>query len=415
MLNEKIDVVMFSMSCYTEWQHGISNRNFHILHNLLKNDQVRKVVMVEYLPFTLKRAVRQWFQNIIFGVKGKILSRGLWHKLVAISEEEIEKTGYKLDGYEPNSIPFKLFIYSDVSSIWSEKGVYKRLAHELERLDIKNVVLWSYLPTFVDYFKKFKEVISVFDAVDNWMAHSSYIKIRDRLKKNYQVIRYKADFIFTTSPELVKFFDRHSHTFFVPNGVNIEQIENTPKLVGRDVASLPHPIIGYYGTITEDRFDVDLLRYLAEHNSTKSFAIIGPVWPGLKKSVHDKLKPLANIHLLGRKSYAETRAYLKEFDLVIIPHLQNVFNTFTNPMKFYECLGAGKPVVSTPAPGLDKFRDIVHIANNPESFNREILKALEENSPEDINKRRQIAQENTWEKRVEVMLEQVFKQFEKLS
>lgn len=408
MFTEKIDIVMFNMSCYTEWQAGISNRNFHILHTLLKDERVRKIVMVDYLPFTWKRTLRQWWQNRMRGVQGKVISQGITHKLVALSESEIERTGYKLEGVDLQTIQFKLFNYSDIGSVWSEQSVYQRLKHDLERLDLKNVVLWSYIPTFVGYFGKFNEKLSVFDAVDNWLEHSSYTKIKDRLKLNYQTIRYKTDLIFTTSSDLVKFFDRTDNCIFIPNGISLEHVASASKLIGRDIASLPRPIIGYGGTLQEDRIDIDLIRYLAQTNPNKSFVLIGAVWPNVQAAIDQKLKSLPNVYLLGRKTFSEAQAYYREFNVAIIPHLKNEFNRHTNPLKLYEYLAMGKPVVATPSVGLEDFDKIIHTADTFEKFNKELLGALTENSETDIVKRRLFIEQHTWNKRVEFMLNQIF-------
>lgn len=408
MTPDKIDIVMFNMSCYTEWQRGIANRNFHILHTLLRDPRVRKVVAIDYMPFTFRRAVRQWLYNVLGGVAGKVLSRGLWHKFVAVRESEIERTGYNLPGYEAGAVPFKLFVYSDISSWWSEKLFYKHLERELKRLDLRNVVLWSYTPAFVGYFDKLKAKLSVFEAVDNWLEHSSYQRYRERLRLNYQTIRYRADLIFTTSPELVRFFDRSGGCSFVPNGVNLEQFAAAAKLVDRDFAALPRPIIGYVGTIQEDRFDVDLLAYLAQANPAKSFVLVGPVWPGLAKVVEQRLKPLPNVHFLGRRSSRDIAAYFKEFNVGIMPHLQNEFNRHTNPMKLYEYLAAGQPIVATPSPGLEEFKGIVRFASTPEAFNQELLQALAENEPAAASSRRALAQQHSWSKRVEVMFDKLW-------
>lgn len=410
MAPAKVDIVMFNMSAYAEWQAGISNRNFHILHTLLKDPRVRKIVAVDYLPFTFKRAARQWWQYVLRGVGGKVLGRGLMHKLVALSEAEIERTGYALAGYAPQQVPHKLFILSDIASAWSEAKVYARLRHYAKLLDLKNVVIWSYLPTFVGYFGGLGERLSVFDAVDNWLEHSSYARIRERLRLNYQTIRYKADLIFTTSEDLVKFFDRTSGCSFIPNGINLEQVVSAPRLVGRDIANLPRPIIGYNGTLQENRLDVDLLAFLAKANPTKSFVLIGPVWPGLRRVVEKKLKPLPNVHFLGRKSYLETQAYIREYAVAIVPHLENEFNRHTNPLKVYEYLAAGKPIVATPSPALDTLREVVHIAATPEAFNEQLMRALEETSEDLTAQRQAVAQANAWTTRVNGMLEQVFKQ-----
>lgn len=404
---DKVDIVMFGMSEYHDWQHGIVNRNCHVLHTLLRHPRVRKVIVVDYLPYTKKRAVREWFQNIVHGVHGKVISRGPMHKLVAVREADIERTGYSLPGIERSAVPYKLFVYSDVGSARDEAGVYKRLSAELGRLGVRDLLLWSYLPVFVGYFGALGEQMSVFDAVDNWIEHASYKKIAPRLQLNYEAIKHKADVIFTTSEDLVKFFDR-PRCWFMPNGISLTHVASAPKLVGRDVADLPRPIIGYGGTLQEDRIDIDLVARLAQLNPTKSFVLVGPVWPGIKKLVDKKLKSLPNVHLLGRKPYQEALSYYREFTVAIIPHLANEFNRHTNPLKLYDYLALGKPIVATKHTGLDQFKDVIHLAGTPEEFNTELLQALAETAPELAEQRKERAKAFSWDATVDAMLKKIF-------
>lgn len=405
-----VDIVMFNMSAYTDWQHGIANRNMHILHTLLNDERVRKIVAVDYLPFTFKRTIRQWLQNVLGGPSGQVISRSLFYKLTALSNFEIDRTGYTFTKTNTTaaSIQHKLFVFSSVQSWRHETELYRRLNLELRRLNLKNIILWSYLPTFVGYFGVLGERLSVFDAVDNWLEHSAYIKIRDRLRVNYQTIRSQADLIFTTSQDLVKFFDRPDSCFYIPNGVDYERLVAAPRLTGRDIASLPRPIIGYIGTIQEDRVDVDLINYLARVNPQKSFVLIGGIWPGIRPQIEAKLRTLPNVYFLGRKSFLETPQYLREFDVAIIPHLQNEFNRHTNPMKLYEYLAAGKPVVATPGAGLEEFRDLIYLAAKPEDFNQALIRALSENNEELSRLRRQRAERESWHTRVNLMLEKIW-------
>ena len=53
--NEKINIVIFNMSAFSEWERGIQNRNFHILKNLRANGKIGKIVAIDYLPHNFKR------------------------------------------------------------------------------------------------------------------------------------------------------------------------------------------------------------------------------------------------------------------------------------------------------------------------------------------------------------------------
>ncbi len=405
---ENIDVIVLNMSAYTEWQSGISNRNFNILHTLLKDNRVRKIIAVDYLPFNWRRSVKQWFRNIVTGVDGKVIARGLTYKLVAASAGAIAATGYKLPNYKPTDIPFKLFIYTDIWAPFNENLVWRRLKKLQDKLNLKNVVVWSYLPTVATHYGKLGETLNVFDAVDNWLEHASYKKIVPRLKLNYQTIKHQADIIFTTSPKLVDFFEERANCWFVPNGVWFDHFVEASKIVSRDILNLPKPIIGYGGTIQENRMDIDLIAHIAEANPNKSIVMLGAVWPSLKPVIEAKLKKFTNVHFLGRKSYQEIPAYYSHFDVAIIPHLVNDFNKFTDPLKLYDYLALGKPIVSTSGQGLEQFSEVVSITKTPKEFNQAIHNALTTDSEELAAKRKSIAYENRWEIRVNDMLDKIF-------
>lgn len=406
-MTENIDIIMLNMSAYTEWQSGISNRNFNVLHTLLKDKRVRKVIAVDYLPFNWKRALKQWWQNIVTGVEGKVIARGLTYKLVAVSAGAIAETGYKLEGYEPEDIPFKLFVYTDIMAAFKEDIVWKRLKKLQTKLGFKNTVVWSYLPTVSTHYGKLGESLNVFDAVDNWLEHASYKKILPRLQLNYHTIKHQADVIFTTSPKLIDFFEQRPNCWYIPNGVWFDHFVEAPKLVGRDILNLPKPIIGYGGTIQENRIDINLIEHLAKANPNKSIVMIGPVWPGVQPLIDANLKKYPNVHFLGRKSYQEAPAYYSHFDVAIIPHLVNDFNKYTDPLKLYDYLSLGKPVVATAGQGLEQFSEVVSIAKNADEFNEAIRNALANDSKELADKRKQVAYENRWEVRVEEMVSDV--------
>ncbi len=412
--NQKIDIVMFNMSSYADWQKGYANRNLHILHHLLKDERVRKIVAIDYLPFTWRRAIRAWWEGVVRGPEGETLVRNIGRRLTAVKNSEITKVGYGLPDQDQNIVAYKLFNYSSITSFFSEELFLKQLVKDLDKLDLKNVVLWSYLPTFAGYFKRLGEKLSVFDAVDNWLLNLDFKKFVVKLKQNYQTIRYKADLIFTTAPALVDFFEREQNCYFLPNGVNLPSVDNKI-LVGRDIVSIPKPIIGYCGVIQENRVDIDLIAAVAKLNPNKSFVLLGRVSSGLKKIVKQKLLPLKNVYLLGRKPHSEVMSYSSHFDVGFIPYLVNDFNAATNSLKLYEFLASGKPVVATPTSGAIEFKDLVYLANTPEEFSQSLTKALSEDNFELKQKRIAVAGENIWGKRVDFMLEKITKQMDNLN
>ena len=198
-------------------------------------------------------------------------------------------------------------------------------------------------------------------------------------------------------------FENSEKVHWFPNGVDLKHYQQEYSIINRDIGSLAKPIIGYVGTI-QDRLDVELLEYLIKQNSDKSFVLVGPVW---HKQIKEKLNNYKNVYFLGRKSYQEIPMYIQQFDVGIIPHKIDRFIKFTNPMKMYEYLACGKPIVSTSGAGVDLFSEYIQITNDFKQFNLYLNQALKNNTSELITERLEVIQDHSWLKRVDKMLELV--------
>ncbi|OGF31082.1 hypothetical protein A2533_03510 [Candidatus Falkowbacteria bacterium RIFOXYD2_FULL_35_9] len=387
----KYDIVMFNMSSMYDWDHGIVNRNYNVVNTLEKREDIHRIISVDFLPIGIKKAIGHYFKNILWEIKNAEMIYG---DLTSVCYQKSEK----------------LFVYSTIDSIFSLKTVVRELKRIEKVLNLQNVIFWSYNTLFIDFIGKLNEKLFVFDTVDNWSEHPEYLKLKPKVKilQNYQTIADKANLIFTVSNSLVDFYsalNRSKDIYWIPNGVDYDFFNNENMADQQTkLDNCQGPIIGYLGTI-EERFDIDLLVEVAKANTEKTIAICGPVWDGVKKQMQNKTRNLENIIFTGRIDYKLAPAYLNKFDVAIMPHKVNDFVKSMNPMKMYEYLACGKPIVSTKVAGIEQFDDLIYSSNDTVEFINLITKALAEDNLDKQQKRRQASKNCSWDKRVQIMVD----------
>ena len=132
--------------------------------------------------------------------------------------------------------------------------------------------------------------------------------------------------------------------------------------------------------------------------------LIGKVGEGDPWTNVDLLRDLPNVHLLGPRPYAELPGYLKGFDTAILPNALNSYTRGMFPMKFFEYLAAGCPVVSTALPALHGFRHVMHLADSHEDFIAAVERSVQ-GSGTPLGERLEVAREHTYARRTERMME----------
>lgn len=383
---KKFDVIMFNMSNYSEWDEGVSNRNYHVLKQLSKRPEIGKILAVDYLPLNPKRALRIYKEDLVLNIDGaKLVKRGLLHKVTKVSSN--------------------VYVYSDINFFLKPQETIKNIKKIALELNFGDIVTWSFFPFMAPYWRELGQKLIVFDAVDNWLLHSSYKKYEDKLKKAYETVKTEADLIFAVSKNLLHFFDDQQNVYWIPNGVDFKHYNKSFPLVNRDIADIPKPIIGYVG-VMQNKVDFELVKYLAKNNPQKSIVLVGPVWNEQDANKLALEKEL-NVYFLGYKKYEEAPMYIQQFDIGIVPHVTAGFAASTNPMKIYEYLACGKPVVSTENIGTENLNDMIASSNDYKIFNDNINKLLIEDNPDLQKKRQDFAKKHSWFNMVNKMLELV--------
>ncbi len=231
----------------------------------------------------------------------------------------------------------------------------------------------------------------VYDCMDEW---TTFPGIKPEVVAQEERLAPAADLVVVTGQRLLeKWAPANPHTVLARNGADFAHFhEPAPNDLLTD---RPHPIVGYFGAIA-DWFDLALMRQLARERPHYSFVLIG----GVFNVPMDDLLALPNVAVLGQRPYSLMPAYLQHFDACLIPFKVNKITEATDPVKFYEYISQGKPVVATRMPELYPYRDLLYIADDADDFIRQVDRAVQENDPALRERRIAVARENTWTSRV---------------
>ena len=236
----------------------------------------------------------------------------------------------------------------------------------------------------------------LYDCMDEW-ENFPLIK-RAILDTEIELVQ-ECDLLVVTGQQLYDKWNKQTrHTVLARNATDYEFYEQRcqPNSILRKT---DRPIIGYYGAIA-DWFDLDLMASIAKNRPQYHFVLLGGVF-----SVDvSELRSLPNVSLLGQQPYETMPQYLYHFDACIIPFKVNPITEATDPVKVYEYLSGGKPVVSVALSELKPYRELLYLANDPGDFLSKLDQAVAENDSEMRERRRAFARQNSWESRYEKIM-----------
>ncbi len=250
----------------------------------------------------------------------------------------------------------------------------------------KRRIAWVFHPYQKDMIGVVSEQLSVFECYDEYAAliPSRRVAAKQYLYEDH--ILERTDIVLTTARHLYQTRrEKNRNTYLVQNGVDYELFTTAldPLLpLPKDIADIPRPRIGYVGAVN-GRLDFGMVDAIARHRPDWNFLFIGPNNGDRKLRRRPdflSVQQRPNVHFLGHRPYARIPAYLKAFDVCVIPYLVNDCTVSLYPLKLNEYLAAGRPVVSTDfAVDLEDFSDIVWIveAGDWQSFQQALAMAMQ--------------------------------------
>lgn len=155
--------------------------------------------------------------------------------------------------------------------------------------------------------------------------------------------------------------------------------------------------VAYIGTIS-DWVNISMIYKLAKEMSNVDFYVVGP----LDRHINmDEYNDLDNMIFTGPQPYYTVPAIIKQMDVMIMPFVLNEVVESVNPVKIYEYLAMGKPVIATGYSETYQFANLIETYNTETEF-AELLKnqlAINSDNPDLIEKRIAFASNNSWKQR----------------
>lgn len=294
-------------------------------------------------------------------------------------------------------IPFRTLPLVSALNRWIGRCLVKRA---LRHLGFERPLLWFVVPHVAALAGQLDERFLVYYCIDDYASLPDIDSCE--IRRMDEALARQADHVFVSSLALLEPKQAlNPHTAYSPHGVDVELFQQAlnPALPLADgVKHLRHPIIGFFGLL-EAWVDQELLAYLARSRPEWTFLMIGRVAVDVSE-----LRSLPNVVFPGPQPYETLPRWAKAFDVAIIPLRQNEQVRNANPLKLREYLATGKPVVSVWTPEVERFAHCIGIARTPEEFLVEIEEALNTDSEEKREVRRNAVAGMTWEARVEEVL-----------
>jgi glycosyltransferase involved in cell wall biosynthesis len=304
--------------------------------------------------------------------------------------------------WSPLVVPLQRFALVRAFNRWALNSA---ISIGLRRLCLRREMLWTYNPLTTDFLDLKRFEVSVYHCVDDIKAQPGMPAAV--LERGDRDLTEKVDVVFTTAPRLQEVHRRwNDNTYLLPNVADyhhFHQALDEDTQVPADLQAMPVPRIGFIGALSGYKVDFELLRHVAQNRPQWSIVLIGEIGEGDPWTNASLLRGLPNLHCLGPRPYEDLPRYLKDLDVALLPNRQNEYTASMFPMKFFEYLAAGKPVVSVDLPALRDYASVACLASSREEFIQGVEAALA-GKVAPLEQWLAIAREHTYESRMDTML-----------
>ena len=285
-----------------------------------------------------------------------------------------------------------------------EKQIYRTLRDHGKLKGIN--VSWVFHPYLCPYLDYLDPMVRIYQVYDDYYSVAKDTRVMHELES---LILSKVDVVYLISKLLLPRYSlKHKNIKLMPNGVSRKFAQSGCKdQIYDQISMLRKPRIFCWGYIS-DRLDLDLVFQLTGENRDWSFVFLGETMKSFKTKWKSILRQRSNIYYYEKASWRNLSVYLKEMDVCILPYVKNTFNMASSPVRLYQALATGKPIVTPDFPYCTNFNGLLYLARTPEEYSAVIKKILKEGELPDLSSRRvKMAEINSWENKAQMVMQDI--------
>jgi glycosyltransferase involved in cell wall biosynthesis len=384
-------VLLLASSVWSQHQRGALNCH-HIARRLGERN---RVIYIEPQPM---RAPSLFHRDDLWKIADRL------RRVCHFHQQKVDSSA-GVAVHSPAAVPLPRCAWAQALN---DRLLQRTLKRALRDLDPQRVVVWSFLPVASSAFGLIPSHRWVYHCVDDYAGNPGVNA--DLLKRREAALASKVSLCIATSRPLARQLQAvGGRVHLAPNVGEVERFAAAPSRLPAEMDRLPRPRVGYLGNISRYKIDLELLVDVARSRPDWSFVLVGPTGAGDPATSVAELRRLSNIHLLGPCSAAAAPGYVHALDVALIPFRRSPVTDCSLPLKTFEYLAAGKPVVATPIAALreEPLDDVILYAESPETFTRAIETALGTDDDAHVQRRRRLAATYDWNQRMPELEEAV--------
>jgi glycosyltransferase involved in cell wall biosynthesis len=369
---------------FNDWDSELWTNQHHLMSRLARQN---RVLFIESLglrrPTLHSRDVSRMARRLVRGLRGP---RGR-------------------DGLHVLS-PLVLPLHRNRAARWVNRRLLPVLVRRsVRRLGMTEPILWAYVPQAEVLIEPLAPQLVVYHLVDDIAAHERIDRPSFDVAEA-RLLDWAGLVIASSSTIAGRLRERGADPVLLPNVADTALFGQAlePGPLDAAVEGLPRPRIVFTGAIAAAKLDLAMLGEIADQRPDWSLVLVGPVGLGDPDTNVTSLAALPNVHLLGTRRQPELVSILRGADAAIIPYARSPLTDGIFPLKVYEYLAAGLPVVATRLPALSDLPDVA-LADDAGEMVSALEQAMATDSPDRRAERSQRARANNWESRLEELSE----------